>query len=54
MERAVEIFAVINLGVIGLSHILAPKAWISFFVLLREKGDAGVIGAAALARNTTY
>ena len=42
IERAIEIFAVVNFVVIGLSHIAQPKAWVEFFVLLRAKGDAGV------------
>ena len=41
MERSVEVFAVILLGVIGLSHIVQPKAWIDYFILLRGKGEAG-------------
>jgi len=41
MERSVEILAIILFGVIGLSHILQPKAWAEFFILLRGKGDAG-------------
>jgi hypothetical protein len=41
MERSVEILAVILFGVIGLSHILQPKAWADFFILLRGKGEAG-------------
>src|SRR6476620_9316705 len=42
MERSVEILAIILFGVIGLSHLLQPKAWVEFFVLLRGKGEAGV------------
>jgi len=42
MERAVQIFALIHLGTMGLSHILAPRAWVRFFILLRDKGEAGV------------
>ena len=38
MERSVEVLAVILSGVIGLSHILQPKAWAEFFILLRGKG----------------
>lgn len=49
MEQAVEIFAVIHLGIIGLSHILAPKAWIDFFVQLRERGHAGVFVVAFMS-----
>ena len=41
MERSVEVLAVIVFGVIGLSHIVQPKAWVDYFVLLRSKGEAG-------------
>jgi len=41
MERSVEVLAIIPFGVIGLSHILQPKAWVEFFILLRGKGEAG-------------
>ena len=41
MERSVEVFAIILFGVLGLSHILQPKAWADFFILLRGKGEAG-------------
>src|SRR3954468_24524312 len=42
MERSVEILAIIFFGVIGLSHILQPRTWVEFFILLRGKGEAGV------------
>jgi hypothetical protein len=41
MERSVEVFAIILFGVFGLSHILQPRAWADFFILLRGKGEAG-------------
>ena len=41
MERSVEVLAVILFGVIGLSHIVQPKAWVDYFILLRGKGEAG-------------
>src|SRR3954469_25552797 len=41
MRRSVEILAIILFGVIGLSHILQPKAWAEFFILLRGKREAG-------------
>src|SRR5712692_3453925 len=41
MERSVEVLAIILFGVLGLSHILHPKAWAEFFILLRGKGEAG-------------
>ena len=42
MERAVEVLTIIFGGVIGVSHIVQPKAWVDFFLLLRGKGKAGV------------
>jgi hypothetical protein len=42
MEKSVEVLAVILFGAIGLSHLLQPKAWVEFFILLRGKGEAGV------------
>lgn len=41
MERSVEILAIILFGVTGLSHILQPRAWAEFFILLRGKGEPG-------------
>lgn len=49
MERAVEVFAVIHMVVIGLSHILAPRAWIDFFIQLRDKGDPGVFAVGFMS-----
>ena len=41
MERSVEVLAVILFGVIGLSHVLQPRAWVAYFTLLRGHGEAG-------------
>ena len=41
MERSVEVLAVILFGILGLSHILQPKAWAEFFILLRGKQEVG-------------
>lgn len=41
MERSVEVFFVILLGVIGLSHLVQPVAWAKYFILLRGKGEVG-------------
>jgi hypothetical protein len=49
MERAVLIYATVNLLVIGLSHLLQPRAWAEFFILLREKGVPGVFAVAFLS-----
>jgi hypothetical protein len=49
MERAIQIYAIINFIVIGLSHALRPRAWVDFFVFLRERGEAGVFASAFLS-----
>ena len=49
MERAIEIFAAIQLLIIGLSHLLQPRAWVEFFITLREKGRAGVFANGFLS-----
>lgn len=48
MERSVEIFVTGLLLIVGLSHIVRPRAWVEFFLLLREKGEAGAVIAAML------
>lgn len=42
MERAVEILAVINFLVMGVSHIVHRRAWAEFFIWLRSRGHPGV------------
>ena len=51
MERAIQVFAMINLVTVGLSHVLQPRAWAEFYVALRDKGDRGVfvVGFMSLA-----
>ena len=41
MERSVEILALVLFGVLGLSHILQPKAWVETFILIRSQGAPG-------------
>jgi hypothetical protein len=41
MERSMEVMAVILFAVIGLSHVVQPRAWVAYFILLRGKGEAG-------------
>ena len=43
METSVEVLAIIVFGVIGLSHILQPAAWVEYFILLRGKGNVGAV-----------
>jgi hypothetical protein len=63
MERSVEVLAVILFGVLGLSHILQPRAWAEFFIVLRDKGEPGAfvdgflnlpIGAVIVAFHNTW
>ena len=49
MERAIEILAVIQLTVIGVSHIVYHRAWAEFFIWLRSKGDPGVFANGLLS-----
>lgn len=42
MEQAVQIFVAVQSTVIGLSHVVRPRAWVDFFIRLREMGHAGV------------
>ena len=35
--------------IIGLSHLLQPRAWVEFFIALREKGRAGVFANGFLS-----
>jgi len=48
MERAVQIYAIINLMVIGISHVVRRRVWVDFFVFLRERGEAGVFAVGFL------
>jgi hypothetical protein len=49
VERAIELYAAIQFLVIGLSHVLQPRAWVEFFIALREKGRAGVFANGFLS-----
>ncbi|HEV2803996.1 MAG TPA: hypothetical protein VGW57_03595 [Chthoniobacterales bacterium] len=41
MEISVQKLVAIFFLVIGLSHILQPRVWVQFFIMLREKGEVG-------------
>ena len=41
MEEAVLKFAAISFLLIGVSHIVRPRAWVEFFQLIRNQGEAG-------------
>lgn len=42
VERALEIFVVIHLGLMGLSYAFNHRAWAEFFIRLRGRGYPGV------------
>ncbi len=41
MESAIQKLAVVSFFVIGVSHILRPRAWAQFFIDVRGKGETG-------------
>lgn len=41
MEEAIEKLAVICYFLIGVSHIVQPRVWTEFFIVIREKGEVG-------------
>ena len=49
MARTIQIFALIQFVIIGLSHLLQPRAWVEFFIALRAKGHTGVFANAFLS-----
>src|SRR4051812_27445499 len=48
MPRAIQIYAIVNLVVIGLSHLIRPRVWVDLFIALRDRGEAGVFAVAIL------
>ncbi|MEM1446127.1 MAG: hypothetical protein AAGF84_08735 [Planctomycetota bacterium] len=49
MQTAIQIFAAINLSVIGVSHIVRLRAWVALFRRLSNQGEAGVLVVALLS-----
>lgn len=41
METSVEKLTALYFLVMGLSHIVQPRAWVQFFIMLREKQEVG-------------
>ena len=41
MQTSLEISAIVLFGVIGLSHVVQPRAWAGFFIFIRSKREAG-------------
>lgn len=41
MEQAIQAFSAVTLLVIGLSHLLQPKAWVTYYQALAAQGTTG-------------
>ena len=48
MERAVEWYALVTCVVVGLSHILQPRAWAEAFAALHRLGRPGAFATGGL------
>jgi len=46
VERSIEILTALCLLIFGFSHILQPRTWAEFFIVLRAKGNVGVFWTA--------
>ncbi len=42
-QRAIELFALLNFAVVGLSLLVRPVAWARFFIWMRREGEAGAV-----------
>ena len=42
MQQATQVFSAISFLVIGLSHLVQPKAWVAFYQALASRGTPGV------------
>ncbi len=49
MHQAIEIFAVINFLIIGLSHVFQHRVWAEFFILLHRQGRPGALANGFLS-----
>ena len=49
IEQAVQVFAIIQFLVIGVSHVVQPRVWVRFFTVLREHERAGVFVVAFMS-----
>jgi hypothetical protein len=42
-QRAIEIFAFLNFAIVGLSLVLQPRAWATYFAWMRREGEGGAV-----------
>jgi uncharacterized protein YjeT (DUF2065 family) len=51
VEKAIQVFAAVSFLVIGLSHLLQPRAWVEFFTQLRSLGRPGAFAEGFISLN---
>ncbi|HEY1764497.1 MAG TPA: hypothetical protein VGF85_06215 [Opitutaceae bacterium] len=42
-QHAIELFALLNFGIVGLSLVVQPNAWATYFEWMRREGEAGAV-----------
>ncbi|HEY4988986.1 MAG TPA: hypothetical protein VII09_04225 [Opitutaceae bacterium] len=42
-QHAIELFALFNFAIVGLSLVLQPRAWARFLLWMRREGEAGAV-----------
>ena len=42
-QHAIELFALLNFAIVGLSLVVQPHAWATYFEWMRREGEAGVV-----------
>lgn len=42
-QHAIELFALLNFAIVGLSLVVRPLAWASYFEWMRREGEAGAV-----------
>lgn len=42
-QRAIELFALLNFVIVGLSLVVRPIAWARYFAWMRREGEAGAV-----------
>lgn len=48
LEQATQVFVAVSLLVIGLSHLLQPKAWVAYYQTLAAQGTSGAFAEGFL------
>ena len=42
-QHAIEVFALLNFAIVGLSLVIRPTAWALYFAWMRREGEAGAV-----------